>query len=1089
MKSIFDIHKKLGLVLEKEDGTTIVKEGLITINDNISDYKSNIRTEYSLKKINPHSFFLFNNEPLLLFFDNPPNIQELSENIWNFNKSALVFVNTPKELVIYNGFNFDKDKGLLQVLETIKSFPDYPKLEQYSYWKIVTAELWNAKDKDFKKNTRVDKKLLENIKTARNILLGKDKKSKIKKSLQEKHVNRIIGRLIFVRYLIDRGVKFDYKKEGVKDEEIKEVIKLLKDKDTFPELIRKKEKLYNFFEYLLGKFKGDILPLNGERDAVQKEHLDILANLFAGEDIKKSQRSLFNVFNFDFIPIELISNIYETFLTEIQDADKAFYTPPFLVDYVLSQTVKPHLAKQKNPNRISCKTADMTCGSGIFLCETLRSVINKYIELAKPDTSSEEFKEKIKNLLKENVFGNDINKEATEIAKFSLFITLLDYFEDPKDIENFEFPDVKENFHNEDVFGYFNEDKNFNDKLGNVFGKGKKHELDFIIGNPPWGKLEKESKYIEYCKFRENKENKKKKELWLKENENLNDFETVEIKIGNNEFAQAFLLRLSDFSTEKTENQVIVTSKLLYNLQANKFRNYFLTNFLINEVLEISSVRHQIFANAVGPAAIIKYKYAFSKDTRKNTIDYVSLKPNPYFAIFKTILIEKYDYKEVVQKELIDNDWLWKVLVYGHILDYHFIKRLRNKKEFPVLLGDLIEDRGNKDRPLFASTGIMLGQKKIYDISNYIGMYFINTDTKKSKKKSDLERFHISYDNENTWFEKKVDRKKEKRIFKLSPSLLIKIGFTTDFKLVCSISHITCIFTKAIYAIKSKNKDSEILENLLGLISSELMTFYMIMNGSSTGVEREQLINKELYPFPILENNKISELSKELIKIKRLLKIYEHITVADCEENINIKKAKYERLFGDTEKKLNETIFELYNLSETERDLIDYSLTITIPIIRTKSPKYLKEIRSGNEKFIAYDKPTKQEITNYINIFKEHFSKIHKGGENGYFNVRIFQSTNILAIEFYIADQQNADEWNNEPNNETALEIIASAGFQKVSNELFIQKDVKVLKEKSFSVLKLNQYKYWHKAIARLDLNEFVDAMIKSQKKSTNAKS
>ena len=1097
MKSIFDIHKKLGLILEKDDGTTVVKDGLFKridqkktrtlgifhlYNGSVSNYKSNIRAEYTLKKINPHSFFLFNNEPLLLFFDNPPNMQELSANIWNFNKSALIFVNTPKELVIYNGFNYDKDKGLLTVLNTIKKVSDYAKLEQYSYWKIVTAELWNAKDKIFKKNTRVDKKLLDNIKTARNILLGKDKNQKIKKPLHEKHANRIIGRLIFIRYLIDRGVNFDYEKEGAE---------LLENKEAFPSLILQKNNLFNFFEYLLSKFNGNMLPLNGERDAVENEHLVILAELFAGGNIKARQRSFFNIFDFDFIPIELISNIYETFLSEIQDRDKAFYTPPFLVDYVLSQTVKPFLEKLHNSNEISCKTADMTCGSGIFLCETLRSVINKYIELAKPDISSDKFKKKIKQLLKDNIFGNDINEEATEIAKFSLFITFLDYFEDPKDIENFEFPDVKENFYNEDVFGYFNKDENFKDKLGNIFGKGKKHELDFIIGNPPWGKLQKESKYIEYCKFRENKENKNRKELWLKENENLKDFKPIEIKIANNEFAQAFLLRLSDFSTEKTENQVIVTSKLLYNLQAVKFRNYFLNNFLINEVLEISSVRHQIFANAVGPAAIIKYKYAFGKDTRKNTVDYVSLKPNPYFAIFKTILIEKYDYKEVLQKELIDNDWLWKVLVYGHILDYHFIKRLRNKNQFPVTLGSLIEDKDNKDRPLFASTGIKIGDKnKVNDVSRYKGMYFLETDTKKTKRSSDLQSFFSYFHKNNIWKEEKADGIRNERVFSKPPALLIKIGFTTDFKIVSSVTHIACVFTNSIYAIKSKNRDNKVLENLLGLVSSNLMTFYMIMKGSSTGVEREQLINKELYPFPIIENDKISNLSKELIKIKRLLKIYEHITVADSKENINIKKEKYKRLFVDTEKKLNKTIFNLYNLSETERNLIDYTQNITIPILKAKK-KDFRDIKSDVKLYKPYKRVSENEIENYINIFKEHFAKTHNGGKNGYINVRIFQSTNILAIEFYIDDKQYENIWNNEPDNEKALEIMASAGFQKVSNELFIQKDVKVLRSNSFSVLKLNQYKYWHKAVASLDLNEFVDAMIKSQmkpqKKSTNA--
>jgi hypothetical protein len=41
-------------------------------------------------------------------------------------------------------------------------------------------------------------------------------------------------------------------------------------------------------------------------------------------------------------------------------------------------------------------------------------------------------------------------------------------------------------------------------------------------------------------------------------------------------------------------------------------------------------------------------------------------------------VIEKYDYKEVLQKYFKDHDWLFKVLVYGNILDFYFLKRLKD---------------------------------------------------------------------------------------------------------------------------------------------------------------------------------------------------------------------------------------------------------------------------------------------------------------------------------------------------------------------------------------------------------------------------
>jgi len=1061
MLSIFDIHKKLRLNLENGLFIRKIKSHNISFqiqelyDGNFCVYKSNYKVEYVLKKLQPHSFFLFNNEPLLLFFDFSENIdieinKQLSRDIWNFNKSALIFVNTPTELNIYNGFRYEKS-GLLQLLDIVKTLKDEHKLNSYSYWKIVTSELWNIKDEEFKKKCRVDVKLLENIKSTREILIDQNREQK---ALSEKHANRVIGRLIFVRYLIDRNVNLDYNGEG----------KELLTKDGLPQLILQKKKLYDFFEYLLKRFQGNILPLNGEYDAILEHHLYILSSLFAGDEIKSNQRSLFNIFDFDFIPIELISNIYETFLGEKQENEKAFYTPPFLVDYVLEQTVKQYVSLQNDSTKISCITVDFTCGSGIFLCETLRTLINKYIELEKPDKSSIEFKNRIKELVKKNIFGNDVNQEAIEIAKFSLFITLLDYFENPKDIEGFEFPEISANFYNYDVFDY---------SLDKIFGKNSPIQIDFILGNPPWGKVEG-SRYLKYIKEREQKETEKQKSDWLTQNESLKDFKSVDLDIGNKEFAQAFLFRLSDFSSENTVYQIIVTSKLLYNLQAGGFRNYLLKNFFINEVLEISSVRHQIFANAVGPAAILKYKYAFGKETTDNIIDYISLKPNPFFAIFKSIIIEKYDYKEIIQKELIENDWLWKVLVYGHILDYHFIKRLRDTKKYPVTFGKLIEDNKHKDRPLYGSVGIKVNKiGKISDAKHLKGLYFIQTRPVDAFHKSDLERYYVDFNDQIKWTKDSAAEVRIEKLFTSPPTLLIKIGFTSDFKIVSSIINLAAVFTNSIYAIISKDKKVQILENLLGIINSELMTFYMVMCGSSIGVEREQLINKELFPFPVINNEQLSVFTKHLLKLKRLIEIHKR---SNC-SNQNIIES-LESLFIESEKNLNTFITKIYNLSNTEISLISYTQEITIPILQSKN-KNFREIKADKRLYKPYKLVTISEIDDYIEVFKEHFSKLYKSEEKRFLNVLVVQSENVIAIEFKLSSIDENVVWVKD--SENILELLADLGFQKISNDLFVQKDIKNLKQDSFSVLKINQYKYWHKAIAYLDVIEFSEAMIKSQ--------
>ncbi len=125
------------------------------------------------------------------------------------------------------------------------------------------------------------------------------------------------------------------------------------------------------------------------------------------------------MYDFNIIPIELISNIYERFLGNKQrKKDGAFYTPSFLVDYILKFTIDPYL---KNHN--TCTVLDPACGSGIFLVETLRRIIERNL-------SNRQFIEsdiELSSYLTNYIYGIDKNDEAINVAIFSLYITLLDY--------------------------------------------------------------------------------------------------------------------------------------------------------------------------------------------------------------------------------------------------------------------------------------------------------------------------------------------------------------------------------------------------------------------------------------------------------------------------------------------------------------------------------------------------------------------------------------------------------------------------------------------------------------------------------------
>jgi hypothetical protein len=267
------------------------------------------------RKLAPDAFFYFDNKPLLLFFVDPSDKEELFRSIWNFNESPIAVIIEGGTIEIFNGFHFIKEK------RTLQKIGGNEKLNDFSYFELVTGHTWEKYEEQFSYRNRVDYKLLENLKVARNLLVHANQ-------LNAQVANSLIGKLIFIRYLIDRKVKmkFDDKLRTWSNSE-------------FCELLNYPKKIQHFFEYLEDNdkgFNGDLFPLtSAEYRQITKVHYEVMRKLLQGEDLNNGQLSLFELYDFSIIPIEFISNVYELFIgRENQETEGAYYTPLFLVDYI-----------------------------------------------------------------------------------------------------------------------------------------------------------------------------------------------------------------------------------------------------------------------------------------------------------------------------------------------------------------------------------------------------------------------------------------------------------------------------------------------------------------------------------------------------------------------------------------------------------------------------------------------------------------------------------------------------------------------------------------------------------------------------------
>lgn len=980
-------------------------------------------------QVSPHSIFILDNKPIILFFKQQSNSEKIFKQCWNFSESPIIIIKNKVDFDIYNGYEHILENHSLLLQELDK--------DNFNYISIISGEYINNV-KFNKQDNRIDKVLLKNIKDAREELIYnlldtniQAKRTYIQKSKTYKYkdlsnheskifenrkniANSLIGRIIFIRYLIDREVSIGFRRE-------KEILT----NDDLIKILGNHDDSYKLFKYLKSEkgFNGDWFPLiPNEENIVHNSHLSILQNLINGYDFESRHGTLFNFYDFSIIPIEFISNVYESFIGEDeQSKNGAYYTPTFLVDYILKHTVDEYF--KNNPNEYNCKVLDPACGSGIFLVETLRKLISQFKKVTGDDARPDE----IVKLVKDNIYAIDKDRNAILISVFSLYLTMLDY-QRPKDIEEFLFPYLLESDKNEHP-NFFNDDFfDTNAPFNNILLKKK---LDFIIGNPPYGRgtIKKGSLADQYSK-------------------------NNKLSIGNQDLVQPFMVRVKDLSVKHTNISFIVTSKVLYNIKSATFRmDDFFNNFKIKHVLELSSVRKDIFENADVPVSILFYKYSTKNEVLKNNILYISMKPNPFLQKLKCLAITKTDYKTISQSKLLEYDYLWKILLYGSYLDFNFIKRLNNNYQ-------KIQNLINEKR-LLKYQGFKRNDKNVKertDTKILKNLDFIDT------KKKDLKPFYIAndlkkFDYDNVAYIYKEDGEIYDKLYK-APTLLFTGGLNNQLKQTSAIAYKDTIFTSSVVALKASNDyDQNTLKIINGLFFSKYFAYFLMQTASSPGVEREECDDYEKLSLPYIEDKKIIPIVEKIEKLQK--EHYENENILQS----NTYKVDLQKLINT----LDTQILEALNLNQEEYSLIDYATNIIVPwIIQKKHLIAFERLHYEDER-----------LETYANIFIQHYSKIYEQS-NMFFCAEIVYSKYAIGIKFKVLNKKPVANitWKKEEKIESFIKLSG----EKTLDNLFIQKDIKGFEKDSFYVVKPNEYKNWHEAIGHMDFYEFRDAILKAGK-------
>jgi type I restriction-modification system DNA methylase subunit len=743
------------------------------------------------------AFYVVDGRIAILFFENPREQQKLHREIWNFNVSPIVFVlSEDASLTIYNGLSLDKNRQLLSKLAERKDVGDF------SSYNFATGYTWNKYHDSFTRGNRVDTYLLSNIKEAQK---------KIAPFVERELANKLIGKIIFIRYLIDRGVRFVINGE---DRPLT--------KSDLLNLLGDRNEAWAFIEFLQDEnqsFDGDMFVIEKEEFyGLDDQVFDTLHSLLSDVDVKSGQLPLFEMCDFSAMPVEFISNVYQQFMgEEIQQEQGAYYTPLFIVDYILNRTVDKYLEQNDKTN---CRVLDTACGSGIFLVGTLRRLISRYIRSNKDmDRDSEKYVKDIKNLLSDNIFGIEMDKSAVQIAAFSIYLTLLDYIR-PEVMAKYNFPKIIGD--NLIVANTFDED---NEDVRRIIRQGG---IKFIIGNPPWKGNNKDELAQRYSK-------RVKRER--------------SISVENGELAELFIIRNEDFADDETQMALVLPSSMLYNrgrgAEEKPFKRYLLGCHQMLEIFEMAPVRDQIFDRAQAASAILFFKKGDKEAIAHNEVRHVTLMPSRLFKTFNILTIHKCDIKRVRQSLLIDYPWLMKLLVYGNYDDFRLMRRLESEFEKVSTLPH-IQTKG------FNSNKQPTQRREEIAFENYP---FLDTDG--------IRPYYIDESKNRVFDKSRVARNRQQRDAFVAPMMLVSDGVKADtLRGRSAVSKKNRYFAASVTSYKLADGDFGKLCDISTVLNSDVFAYYAINRFASVGINRTRVEMYEKFDLPYLEIGSKSDYDK-----------------------------------------------------------------------------------------------------------------------------------------------------------------------------------------------------------------------------------
>ncbi len=965
-----------------------------------------------------------------------PTIEAIHRHFWYQGIAPILVLIDPDNVHVYSGLSLPKINNgeshesyrLVEKLGRIAQAAELRRL----VLAVESGEYFRQHVRSFDPKKRVDRELLRNLGATREALLNASLPNPNRKVL-----DALLCRVVFSCYLFDRGV---IGKDYLSEIRIADAAHLRDILST----ANAKNRLYSLFKQLGKDFNGDLFidDLDNESAYVTDEHLTILNHFLCGTDAATGQQS-FWPYEFDIIPIETISAIYERFLKSENAVEKrksgAFYTPRFLAEATLG------IALDGIGSLLNKKFLDPACGSGIFLVGLFNRIAEEWTR-THPNATYERRANALIDVLRNNLFGVDLNQTACRIAAFSLYLAFLDQLSPPdikilqrkgKMLPRLVWPEGQQEIRKDDGHTI---------RRGDFFAPetGLPDNFDVVIGNPPWAKLAGPLSSAEH---------------WC---------HLQKVPIGNRQLAAGFVWKATKHQSNGGRICFILPAMLMFNHQdtAVEFQRAWLERHSVDVALNLADMRFNLFAEAAGPALVVRYRK--EPPAADHRVKYLAPKTSWSISQAEIVTILPEDRTEFRLAEAIADTkakkppLAFKERFWGTPRDWKLLDRLlslpplndivgqtkeRHKKRWVMAEGfkpELAEGKTEKPVPRpWPDTHLFLDAR-----SKQVELFVLESDCAEiGNRFSSLHRT-ITAD----------------EIF-ARPHILVWYGLRVAF------ADIDVLFRHAIRGIHGPKADSALLMFATAYLRSPLARYFLFHTSANWGVERQQIHLEEVLraPFPLPEKTVSPKRCREIVdnvasRIKQAMKA--------MSRQPNNRKEVVKSLQAE----LNLLVYEYFDIDDNERALVNDTEAIFIKSILPKR---------ASPNLPTLKESTPQIRQTYSELLCETLNDWASGGRyqiHGTVHVSPKAGVGAVVLQRVSANKKTVSTYKEDESLIPVLDHLQQA-FKKEMAAVEFLRGIKVIDGNSLYLLKPLSQRFWTKTAALNDADEVAATILMRSRK------